>query len=121
MRRILLSTLVASLFLPGLPNVVHAGVISTEAMLIAQQRAASVERVNAFFLRGDVRAELVRLGVDPNHALKRVEALTASELIDLENKINEMPAGGVIEVIGIVAVVFIILELTGVTNVFTNF
>lgn len=121
MKHILLSTVIATLILPGLPNFAHAGVVSTEAMLIAQQRSASLERVEMFLLREDVKTELIRLGVDPNDALRRADALTASELMDLERRINDLPAGGIVEVIGIVAVVFIILELAGVTNVFTNF
>ena len=121
MKRAVQTALLICLVLPGLPNVAQAGMISTETALVSQQRAASLERVNAFLLREDVKSELVRMGVDPGSALKRVEALTVSELSDLENRINELPAGGIVEVIGIVAVVFIILELTGVTNVFTNF
>lgn len=120
MTRLLLPVLVTSLVLSGSPGFAHGRVVSTESSLVAAQRAASVQRVSSFLLQQRVRAELVRLGVDPDAALERVGALTTSELMDLDHRINKMPAGGILEVIGIVAVVLIILELTGVTNIFTK-
>ena len=121
MKRILQNLVLVSLLLPALPQVVQAELITTESALATQQMAASTDRVNEFLLRADVQSELMKLGVDPQQALKRVDALTFSELAVLENRINELPAGGIAEVIGIVAIVLIILELVGVTNVFTNF
>ena len=48
--------------------------------------------------------------------------MTDSELQRLAGRIDQLPAGGtgVIEVVGIVAVVLLILELLGVTDVFTR-
>jgi hypothetical protein len=66
---------------------------------------------------------MVALGVDAADAAQRVAALSDAELVALEGKLNELPAGStsVIAVVGIVAIVLIILELVGVTNIFTNF
>jgi hypothetical protein len=85
-------------------------------------RQDHIARINTVLARDDVQQMLIRYGVDPDIAAKRVAALTNTELAMIESRIEQMPAGaGVIEVVGIVAVVLLILELLGVTNVFTKF
>lgn len=123
MKHLLQTILLISVILSGLPSVAFADIITTESALATQQHDASMERVNGFLMRADVKSQLVRMGVDPIQALKRVDALTLQELTVLEEHINDLPAGGagVVGVIGIVAIVLIILELLGVTNVFTRF
>ena len=56
-------------------------------------------------------------------ARDRVAALTDSELLTLEQELEQLPAGGTgfVEVIGIVAIVLIVLELLNVTNFFSEF
>jgi hypothetical protein len=73
--------------------------------------------------RESVQQILIKLGVDPLDASVRVQSLTAEELQTLEQKLAELPAGGVgfVEVVGIVAIVLIVLELLNVTNFFTEF
>jgi hypothetical protein len=68
---------------------------------------------------------MVLLGVNPDEVRQRVEALSDQELNMLAQHIDDLPAGagaeGVLVVIGIVFLVLIILELVGVTNVFSRF
>lgn len=112
----------ALIVLLAVAPVAQAGVISTGTALQMQARHHQLERVDAFFAQDDVRQMLIRYGVDPHDASQRVSALTDAELARLAGRIDEFPAGGVgvIEVLGITAVVLLILELLGVTNVFTK-
>ncbi|MCH8140405.1 MAG: hypothetical protein E2O61_04395 [Gammaproteobacteria bacterium] len=123
MKRLLQQILLLSLVMSSLNNVAFARVITTEAALAIQQHEDSIERVGRFLMREDVQAALVRMGVDQSQAIERVQALTPSELAQLERHLNELPAGGtgIVEVLGIVVIVLIVLELLGVTNVFTRF
>jgi hypothetical protein len=73
--------------------------------------------------RDDVRAELLRLGVEPKMAEERLAALTPAELQLLQHQMDQLPAGAggeVFAVIGIVFVILLILELVGVTNIFSK-
>lgn len=100
---------------------VHAGIVGTDTALAMSDRAESIERINAVLMRDDVRGQLESLGVDPADAMERVNALTSAELAQLENRLGELPAGGeVLAVLGVVLVVLLVLELLGVTNVFTG-
>ena len=123
MKRLLQQILLLSFVMSSLNNVAFARVITTEAALAIQQQEDSIERVGRFLMREDVQTALVRMGVDQSQAIERVQALTPSELAQLERHLNELPAGGtgIVEVLGIVVIVLIVLELLGVTNVFTRF
>jgi hypothetical protein len=107
------------------PHVVQAEMIGVQMLLDAQQRTEKVDKARNFLQRDDVRAQMVLLGVDPEEAQLRVEALSARELNLLAQQIDELPAGagagGVLAVIGVVFIVLLVLELVGVTNVFSRF
>lgn len=121
MQKALLQALVISLVAAAPLAPVHAVIVGTDAALAMSERADVLDRVNAALMRDDVQAQLEALGVDPAQALERVQSLTAAELAQLDTKLQELPAGGsVIGVLGALLVVLIVLELLGVTNVFTG-
>jgi hypothetical protein len=97
-----------------------AGVIATQDYLSATDRAGQIASVQASLSRADVRAQLERFGVNTVDAAARVASLTDQELTEVAGKLDSLPAGGdgVIVVIGIVFVVLLILELTGVIDIF---
>ncbi len=99
-----------------------AAVISTETAIELEARQTQIDHINDILAQEDLRIMLVRLGVDPEHASARVEALTNEDLQALQQSLEDLPAGGgVLEVIGIVAIVIIVLELLDVTNFFSQF
>jgi hypothetical protein len=65
---------------------------------------------------------MIDMGVDPAQALLRVSSLSDQELAQLDEQIDTLPAGGdsVLAIIGIVFIVLLILELTGVINIFNK-
>ena len=104
----------------GLQSTAGAGVIGTQDYLAAEARAGHLAQINATLSRADVQAQLVALGVDPAHAVTRAAALSDAELAQVAGQMQTLPAGGdgILAVIGIVFVVLLILELTGVTDIF---
>lgn len=99
-----------------------AAVISTQDALSAEARDAKETQVRATMARGDVRQAMEQLGVNPADADARVASLSDAELMQLQGQLDRLPAGGdsVLVVIGVVFLVLVILELTGVTNVFNR-
>ncbi|MFV0438814.1 MAG: PA2779 family protein [Desulfopila sp.] len=99
----------------------RADIVSTETLLESTSADQTRQTLQSAIAREDVRAELVRLGVDPADAEKRLAELSAEELRQLQHKMDQLPAGGnVLAIIGVVFLVLLILELVGVTNVFTK-
>lgn len=114
----------ASCFLAlGLQSTASAGVIGTQDYLAAEARAGHLAEINAALSRADVQAQLVALGVDPALAATRAAALSDTELAQVAKQMQTLPAGGdgLFAVVGIVFIVLLILELTGVTDIFKKF
>ena len=101
----------------------NAEVIGTPVFSQTLTRDARIDKINGFLAQDSVRNQMISLGVDPRDAQARVAALTDSELQTLDQRIDSMPAGGdgFLAVIGIVFIVLLILELTGVINIFQKF
>ena len=112
----------ASLLSSTLPGVTNAAMVGTGTAINMKQRAEYVSDIRVWLAQDKVRDQLVAMGVDPDDAGKRVAGMTGEELRTLHEKIEALPAGaGVVAVIGIVFIVLLILELVGVTHVFSNF
>ena len=102
---------------------VVAGIISTESAIELEKRQMQIDRISGVLAQENVQNMLIKMGVDPTQASKRVDALTNDELQILHTNLDQMPAGatGIVEVVGIVAIVLIVLELLNVTNFFNEF
>lgn len=99
-----------------------AAVISTQDALSAEMRDAREIQVRTSLARDDVRQAMEQLGVNPADADARVASLSDAELMQLQGQLDRLPAGGdsALVVIGVVFVVLLILELTGIINVFNR-
>jgi len=105
----------------GLPAVSLAAPIGTDTLVQLDQRGQLLSQIQTQLARDDVRALFLERGVSPVEVDARVAALSTEELQMLSMQLDELPAGGsLLAVVGIVFVVLLILDLTGVTNVFTK-
>lgn len=107
----------ATLHLPA----AQAGMIAPSTY--AQQGAAADphQQLRDFLARDEVRAELVKLGVDPAAAQARVDALSADEAAIAAERMPALPAGGDGGVIGAIVFIFLVLlvtDLLGLTDVY---
>ncbi len=101
------------------PISASADFIATADYLADEDRQVRVDRVQAALLQERISAQLTGLGVDPAQASQRVAALSDAELVRLDEGFQELPAGaGALEAVLIVFLLLLILDLTGVTNVF---
>ena len=119
-RLIIVPLLVTFCIVSALTPGAQATVIDTRTILATQADSPQVA-VQAFLARGEVQEQLVALGVDLADASGRVAALTDQELSLLQNHINDLPAGSsALAVLGAVFLVLLVLELVGVTNIFSK-
>ena len=102
----------------GLPLSAQAGMMSTETAI----GSSTKDRIVSFLERGDVRAQMEKMGVNPADAKARVAAMTDNEAAQLAGQIDQMPAGAdagaVIGVIVLVALVLLITDLLGFTKIY---
>jgi hypothetical protein len=111
--------LAVSLQAPAVAATIGTRDLVAGSIATTPDRATTLARVHAVLDRDDVRAALEARGVSPADAAARVAALSDAELAGLADQLDTLPAGGdLLAVIGIVFVVLLILELTGVTDIF---
>jgi hypothetical protein len=103
----------------GLVGTAQAGIASTSA-LVQAERDVDLASIRSRLAGSEVRAQLEKMGVDPAAIDARVAALSDSELQLMARQMQKAPAGGdgVLAVIGLVFVVLMILEFTGVIDIF---
>lgn len=118
-KKIIVISLSGSIIFTGLSSSVAASVIGTQQALSMEARQARITHIQASLARNDVQQAMIDLGVDPAQAAARVAALSDQELAQLDSQIQNLPAGGgALALIGAVFLVLLILELTGIIDIF---
>jgi hypothetical protein len=100
----------------GIPLPASAGIVATDQIAASAGR----DRVKSFLDRAEVQAQMQALGVNPQAALARVDALSDDEVASLAGRLDQLPAGGT-DILGALLLIFIILLITdilGYTKVF---
>jgi len=100
----------------GMPLPASAAIIATDQVAASAER----DRVKSFLDRAEVQARMQALGVNPQAALARVDALSDDEVAALAGRLDQLPAGGT-DIVGALLLVFIILLITdilGFTKIF---
>jgi len=122
LKKLVVALMVCNILFLGLTPAAEARLIGTQEALQKTQREEQLTRINSVLLRNEVQEQMVAYGVEPKDVKDRLAVLTDEELRQLANRLQDMPAGGdsVLAVVGIIFVVLIILELVGVTNIFTK-
>ena len=100
---------------------VLAAMVGTEAILVNQDTQYARDRLRSFLDREAVQSQLTARGIDPAEAQARVDSLSDSEVMQISDKIDQLPAGGsfwgtVLYLAIIAVIVLLVLELLGYTD-----
>jgi len=117
-RKLIAIVLSTVLIWTGLVTSAAAAVIGTSDAVSLQTHEQRVAQAQVGLARADVQQAMIAMGVDPLQAQLRVASLNEQELAQLQGHLDTLPAGGILEVIGLVFVVLLILELTGTIDIF---
>lgn len=96
-----------------------ADVVSSDQILMESQADAKRAELGSLLQRADVQQQLMNLGVDITDAQQRIDGMTGSELASAYDQLELLPAGeGAVGFVLGVLLIFILLDLAGVTNIF---
>jgi hypothetical protein len=103
---------------------VQAAMVDTADILHQQGNELARQKVQQFMERQDVARQFQAWGVNADEAMARVASMNDEEINLLAGQIDGMPAGGdalgvLLGIAVVVFVVLIILDIVGVTDVFT--
>ncbi len=116
LKRVVSSMLIVCVLGTGMPLPASAGIIATDQVAARAER----DRVKSFLDRAEVRERMQALGVSPQAARDRVDALSDEEVAALAGRLDQLPAGGT-DVLTVALIVFLVLLLTdilGYTKIF---
>ena len=114
-----------TMLLMSLPvQTIQAAMIKTETVLTLSTVNDVRENLNQFLKREDVRAIMTAQGISPIEAKARVDSLSDAEIMQIADKMDQLPAGGstVGVIVGAAVLIFIVLLITdilGFTDIFT--
>ena len=100
-----------------------AAMVPTEATIYKINAQDARDHLKTLISRNDIKNALISQGIDPAEAKARVDSLSDSEVIEVADKIEQLPAGGgafgaVIAASVIVFLVLLITDILGYTDVF---
>ncbi|MGD9194179.1 MAG: PA2779 family protein [Desulfobacterales bacterium] len=100
-----------------------AAMVPTEATIYKIKIQDARDHLKTLISRDDIKNALISQGIDPMEAKARVDILSDSEVIEVADKIEQLPAGGgafgaVIAASVIVFLVLLLTDILGYTDVF---
>jgi len=114
-----LSVLLSLLMLLASFGNAQAAIISNSQVMDDLEQADSKQTLLQTIHRVDVQEQMVRMGVSTADIENRIDNMTQDEIAQLNQQIDELPAGG--DIIGIIVLLFIIFVITdviGATDIF---
>ena len=114
-----------TMLLMSLPvQTVQAAMVKTETMLTLSTSKNVRENLNQFLKREDVKAIMMAQGINTVEAKASVDSLSDAEIMQIADKMDQLPAGGSTfgVIIGAAVIIFIVLLITdilGYTDIFT--
>ena len=117
--RILTALLAVSILFVSVQPAVNAAIVSTSDLVATEQSKVGRESLLNSLEREEVRTALTSQGVDLEMAKQRVSSMTDEEVRALNQKLDEMPAGGgVVATVVIIFLVLVITDILGWTDVY---
>ena len=116
-----MATIMLLIAIPYQP--LFAAMVPTEATIYQFKAQDARDHLKTLISRNDIKNALISQGIDPDEAKARVDSLSDSEVIEVADKIEQLPAGGgafgaVIVASVIVFLVLLITDILGYTDVF---
>ncbi len=100
---------------------VFAAMVGTEDILAHRVTSDARDQVRSFLDRQDVQSQLTARGINPAEAKARVDSLSDAEVMQIADKIDQLPSGGdfwgtLLFVLVIVFITLLVLEIMGYTD-----
>ena len=100
-----------------------AAMIGTEKLLQAESPQKKRDYLHRLMARDEVRNALIARGIDPLEAQLRIQSLTDDEVDLIAGKIDDLAAGGGVEIFSLIVIAVIIatvllFKFTNITDLF---
>lgn len=98
----------------------QAAMVDNDQLIAQSQQQMTKQQLLSELDRQDVQNKLVAMGVNMEDAKQRIQNMSNKELAQLQQDIEEMPAGsGIVGVLLVIFIVFVVTDMLGATDVFS--
>jgi len=116
----ILMTVIVVMITAPVPSL-FAAMVGTETILVNQDAQNARNQLRSFLDREDIQSRLTAGGIDPAEVKARLDSLSDAEIMQLADRIDQLPAGGsfwgtVLYLAIIAFIVLVVLELLGYTD-----
>lgn len=115
MKKLMISAFTATVLIAGQAQ---AAAVSSDSVMQTQAAQYNKQQLVSMVSREDVQHKLTSLGVNSQDAIDRINGMTDAEIMQLNDQIQDSPAGGVVGAVLTVLAIIAILDLVGVTDVY---
>tara|TARA_R110000772_G_scaffold137320_2_gene246196 strand:+ start:3218 stop:3535 length:318 start_codon:yes stop_codon:yes gene_type:complete len=96
-----------------------AEMIPTDELVSTAGIELKRDEIRSILMRDDIRSFMNENGVSSENASQRLNNLSSSEVIAMHQQLNNLPAGqGALGAVVLILVIFILLDVAGVTDIF---
>ena len=118
-QRFICQLLSVLMLMANLQGLAVAGIVTTDDLQRSEQATQTRDTIKNLITRSDVRDSLIENGVSSDEVMTRINSMSDTELAALQGKLDQLPAGqGALEAVLIIFLILILLELTGVIDIF---
>jgi len=119
MKRFICHLLCVLMITSNLQGLAVAGIVTTDDLQHSEQASQARDAIKNLITRSDVRDSLLENGVSTDEVMARINSMSDTELAALHGQLDQIPAGqGAIEAVLLVFIILILLEMTGVIDIF---
>jgi hypothetical protein len=119
LKKSLMYTMMAVFLAGSIHGPASADVVDNQQLAMQHDLQMQRDDVRNLMARDDVRAALLGYGVSLGDVDDRINNLTAGELMQIQNQLDKLPAGqSALGVVLTLLLIFLILDIAGVTNIF---
>jgi len=99
---------------------VMAAMVDNNQLAMQAELQLKRDEVRSFMAREDVREAMLGYGVSSADVDARINNLTESELLQIQDRLAQLPAGGdgVLGTVLLIFVILILLDVLGTTDIF---
>ena len=97
----------------------QAAIIANAQIIDQVQQVNDKDALLQTINRVDVQEQLLSMGVTTSELESRINQMTQQEIAQLNQQINDLPAGGdILGIIVLIFIIFIITDVIGATDIF---
>ncbi|HDZ09249.1 PA2779 family protein [Pseudohongiella sp.] len=112
-------TMMAAFLVGGIAAPASADMVNNKQLSMQSELQMQRDSVINLMARDDVQSTMMAYGISASDIENRINNLTEAELLQIQGQLDQLPAGeGALGAVLTILLIFILLDLAGVTDIF---